>query len=69
MKFIGIDEQFLVMYGNEQNEQSHHHYGIQLLIPLQKLIINGTWIQSPIIIDSYVEHFIYGNDGAFSFYS
>ncbi|WP_105979245.1 helix-turn-helix domain-containing protein [Bacillus paralicheniformis] len=66
MKFIGINEQFLVMYGEKQNEQSHSHYGIQLLIPLQKLNMNGTWIQSAIIIDSYVEHYVYGNDHAIS---
>lgn len=62
LNFIGINEQFLVLYGNEQNKYSHSHFGIQLFIPLKEVNINGTWFRSAVIIDSFLNHFVYGND-------
>lgn len=56
MKLIGIDESFIVMFGSEQNEQSHRHYGIQLLIPMNEIDINGVTTQSLVLINSFVDH-------------
>lgn len=49
------------MFGNEQNEKKHSHYGIQLLIPINKININGLVTQSSVLIDSYTNHYVYGD--------
>lgn len=61
LNFIGIAEDFLVMYGREQNEKVHRHYGYQLLIPTKKLEINGKVIDDQVLIASYVDHIVYGD--------
>ncbi|WIV13699.1 helix-turn-helix transcriptional regulator [Proteiniborus sp. MB09-C3] len=61
MEYIGISEQFVVMFGGEQNEYSHSHYGIQLLIPTNRLEINGNMTNGLVFIDSNVQHLVYGD--------
>ncbi|WP_147675232.1 helix-turn-helix transcriptional regulator [Numidum massiliense] len=66
MKVIGIAEQFFVLFGNEQNERPHRHYGIQLLIPTNTLAINRYQTDASAIIDSHVEHVVYGDGNILS---
>jgi len=58
--YIGITDEFVVMFGNEQNEHSHSHYAIQLFISTNKLYINGSVTHKQVLIDSNVEHYVCG---------
>lgn len=61
MNFIGIAKDYIVMYGKEQNEEVHSHYSYQLLIPTHWLAINGKVIHTPVLIDSYYDHYVYAD--------
>lgn len=62
MKLIGLNEDYILMFGHEQNKQEHCHYGIQLLIPISSINLNGMTIKSSVLIDSNVDHFVYGDE-------
>lgn len=66
LNIIGIGEEFILLYGNEQNKQTHRHYGLQLFIPHHELHINGITTQLPVLIDSYVPHYVYSYTKVFS---
>lgn len=59
--FIGLAEDLFVMYGEEQNEKMHRHYWYQLLIPTNKLEINGEITEGQVLIGSYIDHIVHSD--------
>lgn len=49
----------MVMYGKKQNEKMHRHYAYQLLIPTNKLEINGEIVEVQILIAIYIDHIVH----------
>lgn len=58
---FALEQDYIVMFGKEQNERQHSHYAIQLLIPMNQITINDFVTTSAILIDSYARHYVYGD--------
>lgn len=56
LKFIGISDDFIVMYGTEKNEKPHKHYALQLIIPTNVLTINRELTDKQVLINSNIDH-------------
>lgn len=61
IKIFSIHNDYIFMFGREQNEKKHSHYAIQLLIPINHINVNGVRSQSTVLINSYTSHYVYGD--------